>query len=921
VIVARLIADPRTATKLGGWLLVLAACVAGSAVAVERLGGASATQAAVAAPAGDTSPIVVDYPLGESIFPPDIEAPTFLWRDGSKATSWEVAVTFADGGAPLQAKTLGPRMRVGEIDPRAVGPTNELPKLTAEQAAARTWKPTAAAWEAVKARSVEAAATVTITGFAAASAGTPVSRGQVVVRTSRDPVGAPIFYRDVPLMPSAGEKGVITPLATAKVPLIAWRLRNVADARSRLLLTGMHTCANCHSFSRDGKTLGMDLDGPKNDKGLYALVPVQPQATIRNQDVVAWSSFRGKLGNQLRVGFMSQVSPDGRYVVTTIKPRDAGSDSLTADLPLSKRQLLPLYYVANFPDYRFLQVFYPTGGILAWYDRTTGQLQPLPGADDPRFVQANSTWSPDGRYLVFARAEARDPRPPGSTLATRANDPNEVQLRYDLYRVPFNDGKGGQAEPIRGASGNGMSNSFPKISPDGRWIVYVQARNGLLMRPDSQLHIVPAEGGEARRMRCNTPLMNSWHSFSPNGRWMVFSSKSRTPYTQMFLTHLDEEGNDSPAILIENSTAANRAVNIPEFVNIAPDGLLKIDAPAAEFYRLFNRAAALSEKGRYAAAVPAWQQALALNPDDDRAQNSLGAALASTGKPAEAVPHFEKAVALNPDFDEAQSGLGAALMATGRIAEAIPRYEKALEINPENAEALANLGAALAQSGRLNEGILRLERAVALDPEFLGARANLGTALLQKGEPGQAVPHLEKAVALDPRSAPLQSSLGLALLGEGKPEEAIVHFRKAVATAPGSVEAHVSLATALHQAGRTAAALDEWRLVLRAVPDDVGVLAQAAWALATSPTASVRSGAEAVTLAERAVHLTGGREPSVLDALAAAYAEARRFPDAVRTAERALDLARQQGNPALAVAVDARLASYRAGAPWREKRP
>ena len=50
--------------------------------------------------------------------------------------------------------------------------------------------------------------------------------------------------------------------------------------------------------------------------------------------------------------------------------------------------------------------------------------------------------------------------------------------------------------------------------------------------------------------------MNSWHSFSPNGRWLVFSSKSRSPYTQMFLTHLDEEGRDSPPILIENATAS-----------------------------------------------------------------------------------------------------------------------------------------------------------------------------------------------------------------------------------------------------------------------------------------------------------------------------------------------------------------------------
>src|SRR5664280_1932669 len=170
-------------------------------------------------------------------------------------------------------------------------------------------------------------------------------------------------------------------------------------------------------------------------------------------------------------------------------------------------------------------------------------------------------------------------------MAAYANDPAEVPIQYDLYRIPFNDGKGGKAEPIVGASVNGMSNSFPKISPDGRWIVFVEARNGQLMRPDSRLYIVPAEGGQARRMVCNTTLMNSWHSFSPNGRWLVFSSKSRSPYTQLFLTHIDAEGNDSPAILIENSTAANRAVNIPEFINMAPNGMERIAVPAADFYR------------------------------------------------------------------------------------------------------------------------------------------------------------------------------------------------------------------------------------------------------------------------------------------------------------------------------------------------
>ena len=218
----------------------------------------------------------------------------------------------------------------------------------------------------------------------------------------------------------------------------------------------------------------------------------------------------------------------------------------------------------------------------SWYSRATGRRQPLPGADDPRYVQTDGVWSPDGKYVVFARAEAKDPYTEGQKLPLQANDPNEVQIQYSLYRVPFNGGLGGKAEPIAGASNNGMSNNFPKVSPDGRWIVFVKCRNAQLMRPDSELYIIPAAGGVARRMRANTSRMNSWHSFSPNGRWLVFSSKSRSPYTQMFLTHIDAKGNDSPPIYVDNSTAANRAVNIPEFVNIPPDGIASIDVPASD---------------------------------------------------------------------------------------------------------------------------------------------------------------------------------------------------------------------------------------------------------------------------------------------------------------------------------------------------
>ena len=503
------------------------------------------------------SPISIDYPEDGAIFPPGITPPTFLWRDAA-GTSWRIDISFASNIPSIHIRTEGERMRIGAIDPECTSNPEEAPKLTPQQAATWTWTPDAATWAAIQLHSTGQTATVTITGYRGGQIA--FSQSHISISTSEDPVDAPIFYRDVPLMPTKGVDGVVQPLAPSTIHLIRWRLRDIRKPESATVLKDMPTCANCHSFSADGKTLGMDIDGPANDKGLYALAPVERHMSIRSDNLVHWNTD-GRVG-KVRVGFMSQVSPDGRYVISTF----AGPSV----------SLLDSYYVTNFLDYRFLQVFYPTRGILEWYSRATGLRQPLQGADDPHYVQTDGVWSPDGKYIVFARADARDPNLPGQKPALRANDPNETPIQYDLYRIPFNDGMGGTPERIVGASQNGMSNNFPKVSPDGRWIVFVRCHNGQLMRPDSQLFIVPFGGGVARRMRANTRLMNSWHSFSPNGHWMVFSSKARSPFTQMYLTHLDADGNDSPAILIDNAAAANRAVNLPEFVNINVDGIQDI---------------------------------------------------------------------------------------------------------------------------------------------------------------------------------------------------------------------------------------------------------------------------------------------------------------------------------------------------------
>jgi tetratricopeptide (TPR) repeat protein len=920
------------------------------------------------------SGITIDYPLSGSVFPPDSASPTFLWRDSAPAADlWRIDVDFGERSAPIHVESKGERMRIGEIDPRCVSANNKLPELTPEQAVAHTWKPDAATWTAIEKHAGGGPIMISIHGYASANPTQSQSGADMQMSVSADPVNAPIFYRDVPLMPSETEKGFIKPLAESATPLIAWRVRNVAEPTSHVVMTDLHTCANCHSFSANGKTLGLDMDGPQNDKGLYALASVQKKMTIATNDMVSWSSFRGEEGARLRVGFMSQVSPDGRHVVTTIRPPGTTTSQF--------------YYVSNFKDYRFLQVFYPTRGILAWYDRTAKTLRPLPGADDPRFIQSNAVWSPDGKYLVFSRAEARDPYRADGKMAAYANDPLEVQIQYDLYRIPFNDGKGGTPEPIAGASRNGMSNSFPKISPDGKWIVFVEAHNGQLMRPDGKLYIVPATGGAAQLMNCNTPLMNSWHSFSPNGRWLVFSSKSRSPYTQMFLTHIDADGHDTPAILIENSTAANRAVNIPEFINMPPAGIEHIDTPAIDFYKQFDVAEELVKNSQYADALPEWAKALAMDPNDahalnnygqtlaragetdkaiaelrkalavrpeyPEAENNLGFVLAAAGRPDDAVEHYRRAIDLKPAYAEAHANLGRTLTDQGRLPEAIDQFQQALAINPDYAaahnylgfalasenhldeagaeyrrainadakyaDAYNNLGVVLMHQQRIDEAIETFNKAIALDPSCIGVESNLGHALLAKDHVDDAIPHLERAAQANPRSAELQNDLGAALAERGRIDEAIPHFEQALQIAPHMVKAQYYLGLALVTKGNATEGLAQWRNALLQDPDNLRILNDAAWLMATSSNPTLRDGEEAVRLSGRAVQLTASRDPAILGTLAAACAENNDYDKAIEIEKEAVSLASQQGKTDLAAALNDRIALFQGRTPIRQK--
>jgi spermidine synthase len=213
-------------------------------------------------------------------------------------------------------------------------------------------------------------------------------------------------------------------------------------------------------------------------------------------------------------------------------------------------------------------------------------------------------------------------------------------------------------------------------------------------------------------------------------------------------------------------------------------------------------------------------------------------------------------------------------------------------------------------------------------PDSTSVRSNLGQALAKsghdlalKGSFDEAIRQFQSALEATPDSAEVHNDLAVALVRKGRLDEAVSHFEKAVALKPDFAEPYFNLGdTLFYLEGKTPEALAAWRAVLRIDPNHVAVLQQTAWVLATSPDASLRDGTQAVALAERAARLAGGGQPAILDTLAAAYAEAGRFSEAVQIATQLLESARKQDNRKMVEALEAKLALYRTGTPFRDSR-
>lgn len=621
---------------------------------------------------GTPGKLSITYPKDGTIFPPEIVPPTFIWNETNQTANKWLVIVDLNG--------------------------NERITLFTEN---KIWRPTTDQWQVIKKNSIEKDIQITVLGNNSDEPDKILSGSSITIRTSEDKVGAPIFFRAVTLPFEFTVNNLHT---------VSWRLGNIAsESEPPAVLEDMPVCGNCHSFSSDGKTLAMDVDYA-NDKGSYVITNFTEETVLSQDKIITWSDYK-RDENEFTFGLLSQIFPDGRYVLSTVKDRSI--------------------FVPK-DDLYYSQLFFPIKGIIAVYDRETQKYWSLPGADDPKFVQSNASWSPDGKYIIFARAPYRKHKEIESSNRVvlpmeAASDYIEGKrsFQFDLFRIPFNEGKGGDPEPLQGASNNGKSNYFAKYSPDGKWIVFTQSQNFMLLQPDSKLFILPSDGGESREMICNTTNMNSWHSWSPNGKWMVFSSKERGAYTQLYLTHIDENGSDSPPVLLENFIIPNRGANIPEFVNIDPEqdinlienfmysgnyflriGYFKFESgyldealealdqailqspeePLAYVYR-----GQVKEKlGDVSGGIKDCDQAIEIDPENVLAYNNRGIMHSSLKNYEEAMNDFDMAIRLDSKCDEAYVNRGVLKAFQGFNKEAIDDFNAAIEINPDNETAASH---------------------------------------------------------------------------------------------------------------------------------------------------------------------------------------------------------------------------------------
>lgn len=214
-----------------------------------------------------------------------------------------------------------------------------------------------------------------------------------------------------------------------------------------------------------------------------------------------------------------------------------------------------------------IEVFDSASDVVV-YDVEKHSLTWSPLTKSAEMFETFPSFSPDGKWLYFCSSKAVDNMPY-----------NYDQAHYGIYRIAFNaaDGSFGDSlECIYDAAAEDKSASFPRISPDGRWLAFTRHRCGnfSIWHQDADIWMIDLESGESRPAEAmNSDEVDSYHDWSGDSRWMVFSSRRDDGlYTRLYISHIDENGHESKPFMLPQKNPKDYykdlmfSYNIPEFM-------------------------------------------------------------------------------------------------------------------------------------------------------------------------------------------------------------------------------------------------------------------------------------------------------------------------------------------------------------------
>ncbi len=287
-------------------------------------------------------------------------------------------------------------------------------------------------------------------------------------------------------------------------------------------------CMNCHSFC-----------GNASETMLFHIRAQHGGTVIARNGTI--TKVNTKTDSTISAGIYPSWHPDGRYVAFSVNRIVQSFHAL----PNKKVEVID------------------TLSDLILYDADNNRVLKKSTISSPESYETFPSWSPDGRFPYFCSARYHPYT-------------DYKQIRYDLLRIPFDTKteKFGVADTVISASKNGYSVSFPRVSPDGKYLMFCHTNYGsfTIWHDDSDLNILNLESGAITVPEINSNRSESYHTWSSNGRWVVFSSRRIDGlYTRLYIAYFDDSGNThKPFLLPQKDPDINKLLlksfNVPELV-------------------------------------------------------------------------------------------------------------------------------------------------------------------------------------------------------------------------------------------------------------------------------------------------------------------------------------------------------------------